>query len=207
MRQYPPYLWYLLRHKWYVFVEAVKEGIPWRGFMHDMSKLRPSELIPYARFFYNKSRRDKTGYYKPTDTGDPAFDYSWFLHTRRNDHHWQHWVLPLDEAGYKILPMSEGARVEMMCDWKGAGRAQGTSNENNEWYKANGHKLQLHPETRAWIEEYIGYDPLAHAVELYGISANVAKSYFRSVLEVNISEQSAINLIRHYLEAELQQIL
>lgn len=71
--------------------------------MHDMSKFSPDEFIPYARYFYdNRSDinkgRDSTGYYKPTDTRDKAFDFAWLLHQKRNRHHWQWWMTPLDES-------------------------------------------------------------------------------------------------------------
>lgn len=158
MRAYLKYLSYVLRHKWFVFVECCKEGIPWRGIVHDLSKLLPGEFIPYARYFYGREdtiRRDKTGYYKPTDTGDKAFDFAWLLHQKRNKHHWQWWILPEDEGGVKVLPMPEVYRKEMICDWKGAGKAQGKKgpNECREWYQVNKTKMQLHPETRKWIEQ------------------------------------------------------
>ena len=54
--------------------------------------------------------------------------------------------------------------LEMICDWVGAGKAQGHFSpkddryfETRNWYRANGNKMQLHPTTRAWIELYIGY--------------------------------------------------
>lgn len=162
MKRYLVYLVYVLRHKWFVFLECCRLGIPWRGVVHDLSKLRPSEFLPYARFFHNpdgsrRQVRSKTGYYKPTDTGDAAFDFAWFCHQKRNDHHWQWWVLPEDVSGVKVLPMSHVARLEMLADWRGAGRAQGTP-DTLAWYRSNGHKLQLHPETRQWVEGVLASD-------------------------------------------------
>ena len=124
------YLKYVLRHKWYVFLECVKLGIPIRGITHDLSKFLPDEFIPYALHFYGgiKTGRDETGYYKPTDTGDPDFEMAWLLHQKRNDHHWQWWILPEDDGGTKILEMSEGACKEMLADWRGAGKAT-----HSEW--------------------------------------------------------------------------
>jgi len=146
------YASYVLRHKWYVFIEACRLGIPWLGIIHDWSKLRPSEWIPYANFFYGYNPRDETGYYKPTDTGNAAFDFAWLLHQKRNKHHWQWWVLPEDEGGIKVLEMPLKYRKEMLADWRGAGRAQGTP-DTSKWYATNHHKMRLAPETRAWIEE------------------------------------------------------
>lgn len=149
------YASYLFRHKWYVFIECCKLGIPWRGLVHDLSKFLPSEWIPYANYFYKPKQRDETGYYKPYDTGDKAFDYAWLLHQKRNKHHWQWWILPNDDGGVEILPMPDEYRKEMLADWRGAGRAQGYGDNTKEWYKVNRNKMQLHPETRAWIEKHL----------------------------------------------------
>lgn len=224
MNKYIAYLKYIIRHKWFVFIECCRMGIPLRGAIHDMSKFLPSEFFPYARHFYGKKVRDKTGYYKPTDTGDPAFDHAWFLHQKRNAHHWQYWIFPDDEAhgwlvqgpgdgyeptsvvgengkirltvlpseqaaewlsfpeakqtrdcdygfqGYvpeqsykvsryvsdllnsrpKVLPMPKNVMKEMLADWRGAGRAQGTPN-TKAWYEANCKKMLMHPDTKTWI--------------------------------------------------------
>jgi hypothetical protein len=153
MNKYFHYLWYVLRHKYYVLIECWRYGLYWRGIKHDFSKLWPSELIPYAHFFNGQilKRRSDSGYYKPTDTGDANFDHAWFLHQKRNDHHWQWWVFPDDVEGVKIKPMSKEARLEMWCDWRGAGRAQGTP-DTAKWWLLNNKKLQIHPETREWVD-------------------------------------------------------
>lgn len=52
MRSYLLYLRQVLRHKWYVFWECCKLGIPLLGIVHDSSKFLPSEFFPYARWFY-----------------------------------------------------------------------------------------------------------------------------------------------------------
>lgn len=158
------YLSYIIRHKYFVFIEAYKLGIPWLGFWHDWSKLRWSEWGPYANHFYGKegtktgihTGRDKTGYYKPTDTADTAFDFAWLLHQKRNRHHWQWWVLPEDSGGVVLMKMPWRYEVEMFADWRGASRAQGSKSTVLEWYTANKDKMQLHPNTRAWIEWRLG---------------------------------------------------
>jgi hypothetical protein len=152
------YLWYVIRHKWFVYIEARKLGIGWLGLLHDWSKLKPSEFMPYAMFFYgprSKKVRDDTGYYKPTDTGDQAFDFAWLLHQKRNKHHWQWWVLPEDEGGIKAIEIPERYMKEMLADWRGAGRAQGTP-DTRRWYDKNKHKMTLHTKTRTWVERELG---------------------------------------------------
>lgn len=148
------YAKYLLRHKWFVALECFKEGLIWMGIIHDWSKFLPSEFFPYANFFYSDRVRGSTGYYKPTDTGNAEFDFAWLLHQKRNDHHWQWWVLPEDGGGMKVLRMPQDVLTEMVCDWCGASRAQGFNGKSDtiEWYKTYKGKMSLHPQTREMVE-------------------------------------------------------
>jgi hypothetical protein len=151
-----------MRHKWFVFLACLKLGVPLRlAIFHDISKFRPSEWFPYVNFFHVKksSIRDKTGYYKPYDTGDKEFDFAWLLHQKANKHHWQWWILPMDEEGIQVLEMPNVYIREMICDWIGAGMAQGTP-DILAWYKVNKHKLQLHPDTRWEVERILAWTAL-----------------------------------------------
>ena len=156
--KYLRYLNYLLRHKWFVFLTCCQYRLVWLGIVHDWSKFLPSEFIPYARHFYGnpgiREGRDESGYYKPTDTGDKAFDFAWMLHQKRNKHHWQWWVLPGDEGGSTVLEIPRSYLLEMLCDWMGAGRVQGTKGASY-WYTKNRCKLQLHSATRAFVERIL----------------------------------------------------
>jgi hypothetical protein len=162
---YHEYLWYVLRHKYHVAIECFKEGLYWQGLTHDLSKFRPSEFIPYARHFHGPRKnlskpRDSTGYYKPTDTGDKAFDEAWRLHVLRNAHHWQHWcVAEADESRSPTsVPFEIPARFlrEMICDWKGAGKAQGNKTSTKEWYLAHAKNMVFHNRTRIRLEGLLG---------------------------------------------------
>lgn len=154
------YLSYVIRHKWYVLKECFSYGLFWRGVKHDWSKFLPSEWFPYVHHFYGsenraeKIKRDETGYYKPTGVSK-VFDRAWLHHIHYNDHHWQHWLLVQDEDEDKILQMPTNALWEMVCDWRGAGRAQGHS-DIIPWYKKHKEKMQLHPLSREFVELLIG---------------------------------------------------
>lgn len=163
--QFYSYLKYILKHKYYVMISCFNHRMIWRGVLHDLSKFRPSEFIPYAQYFYNKDGskkdiRDESGYYKATGTPDIKFNFAWLLHQKRNRHHWQWWILPEDDGGIKVMSMTPEFRKEMLCDWIGAGRACGSIKspdddmylETREWYKKNKCNMVLHTETRAWIE-------------------------------------------------------
>lgn len=154
------YLRYVLKHRFWVWVACTKSGLWWRGFWHDWHKFLPSEWFPYAEHFHGKNakqRRDETGYYKPTDTGDSAFDMAWLRHAHRADHHWQWWTQATDEGGLKVYEMSERARLEMVCDWIGASMAQGHGGEEGvrEWWKKNEARIFLGPKTRVWVEDVL----------------------------------------------------
>ncbi len=139
MLKYFKYLSYIIRHKWFVLIECCKMDIVWLGIIHDWSKLRPSEFFPYAEYFYGKN------------SDEDAFDFAWLLHQKRNKHYWQWFLLPEDNGGTKVLPMYEQYRVEMLCDWVGAGKALGTP-DTKKWYQENKTNIQLHPETRGRLE-------------------------------------------------------
>ena len=160
MRRYLSYLSYILKHKWYVMIECFKEGLYLQGILHDLSKLRPSEFIPYAKFFHNidgslRQVRDKTGYYKPTDTGDINFDYAWFLHQKRNSHHWQYWCFPDDKKSVKTVVIPNRILLEMICDWKGAKKVQGSNSTILGWWELNKDKMNFHLSTKKKIEDLL----------------------------------------------------
>ncbi|MFA7120242.1 MAG: DUF5662 family protein [Bacilli bacterium] len=165
--RYRAYLGYVLRHKWYVLGAAWELGIPLRGLLHDLSKFRPSELIPYARYFYEpdgspriRQEEKKTGYYQAAGSGDPDFDRAWLLHQHRNPHHWQHWLLRLDDGGVsRPLRMPPEYVLEMVADWKGASLAQGYGPDVFPWYQDHRHLMILDEGTAADIEVLVGaYD-------------------------------------------------
>jgi hypothetical protein len=156
------YVPYVARHKWFVFLEACKLGIFWRGIVHDNDKLLPSSLIPYAHRFGGpqgiKFGRDKTGHYNATRCGDDRFEMALFRHLHSNDHHWHSWVRVEASGEVAPMPMDTGAWKELVADWRGASRAQGTTGTALGWYKANRNNILLHKDTRALVEKEIGYD-------------------------------------------------
>lgn len=159
------YLKYILRHKFFVLQECYKEGILLRGILHDLSKFRPSEWIPYADYFYGKYPSVKDVYgdarihiSKFKETVEEEFNEAWLKHIHSNPHHWQYWILREDNGSIRVLPMSDEYRKEMLADWKGAGKAINGYDDTLNWYKKNRKNIILHPETREWIEDELGYE-------------------------------------------------
>ena len=122
MNKHIKYLKYLARHKFFVMQECFRVGLWWRGIAHDISKFTPTEWFPYVETFYGDkpSPRDHSGAYDPLKIGGD-FDYAWLSHQHNNPHHWQYWMLRGDDGWTKTLPMPHKYRLEMLCDWRGAG--------------------------------------------------------------------------------------
>ncbi len=146
------YLRYIVEHKWFVFVECCRLGVPLLGLVHDLSKFLPGEWTPYALSFYGPWKyKERPRWLKL------AFDLAWNRHQKVNKHHWQAWVLLEDDGGIIPLPMPDKYRRELLADWKGAGRAVGKP-DTKAWYleqRAKGRQV-FHPDTRTWIEEMLG---------------------------------------------------
>lgn len=143
------YLRYILIHKWYVMRECFKYGLIWRGIVHDLSKLLPSEFVAYREYFY--------GDLSHTDECATNFDYAWNTHQKRNKHHHQYYLLKNDDGVLHPLEMPINYRREMVADWRGAGIAINGKDEVLSWYTKNKDKMILAPITRKWVEMEIGF--------------------------------------------------
>lgn len=146
---YLNYLWYVIRHKWWVLVASFKVGSSiWLAIVHDLSKFRPSEFFPYARYLFDK-RKVKPPHFM-TD-----FEVAWNHHQKRNKHHWQYWVLERNSTNVKTIEMPKRFAKEMVADWMGAGRAITGKWDIKEWYEKQNEYMTLHPETRKYVESLI----------------------------------------------------
>lgn len=144
---YLRYLWSLLRHKWFVFVAGRRLGVGvWQLLIHDLSKFSSAEFGPYARRFGG-------GRGGAIDHSADAQEWcdAWRHHWTHNPHHWEFWV----NDGTPLLMPDRYVR-EMVADWCGAGRAYTGRWEVAAWYAANRDRYQLHPATRARVEQVIG---------------------------------------------------
>ena len=144
------YLKYILWHKWYVFLECCRMGIPWLGIIHEWGKLTPSEFIVHIRVYYGSDGRAISNY-----TGDQRLDSAWLFHQRRHKHHWQWWVMIGKDGRVKAIEMPDKYRRELLADWRGAGVVQGRP-DTATWYREHNGEMNLHPETRQWLETQLG---------------------------------------------------
>lgn len=148
------YFLYLLRHKWYVCVACFKVKLYWQGIIHDWTKIRPCEWFPYVDHFYGKCQQV-----------DIKYDEAWLHHIHNNRHHHEHWIIPsqgvADEKNgmFKphnaVLPMPHRYVLEMICDWWGAGKAQGVNDTTLDWYRKNRYNMILHSDSRELLERLL----------------------------------------------------
>lgn len=152
---------YILRHKWFVFRECCRLGIPWLGIIHDWSKFLPDEWIAYARFFYANAPEDRIaqrqcpGYTGPTaESVREAFDVAWLRHQHRNRHHWQYWLLVNDTEAAQSIPIPDHYLREMAADWIGASAARGA--DVREWWNAHGSRVSMRERDYETFKRYLG---------------------------------------------------
>lgn len=149
--KYVKYLFYVLKHKYYVFKYGLKFKVPIINLIiHDWDKFLPSMIVSYTNYFYNKE--NKKGYlHQPMD--NDQFDLSWLQHIHYNKHHWQHWILQNDTDGLKVLKMPEVDCLEMIADWYGAAEAQDNPYVKG-WYLKHYQDIKLHTETRNFVNQH-----------------------------------------------------
>lgn len=144
MKTYWDYFKYVCNHKKNVFIEAMKLGLFFHAFTHDMTKFCPSEFIPYAKYFYKSSKTEAEGKRQKAE-----FDRAWLIHQNRNPHHWDHWV---DAQGI-AFEMPEYHVKCIIADWRGMSRKFGDN--TYEWYMKNKPVMILHPATIVKIERIL----------------------------------------------------
>lgn len=149
------YLSYVLRHRWFVFVECLRFGIVWRGLVHDLSKFLPSECFPYVDYFYGEKWPSGAAHVEAKE----RFDVAWLKHQHRNPHHWQFWRLREDDGGTKLIQMPPAYVKEMLSDWRGAARAKGFDSIST-WYAENRGRMELHENTRDLLHSLMSPEEL-----------------------------------------------
>jgi len=162
MNHYFKYAKYLIKHCWYVRKMCWKNGLYWQGLVHDLSKWRPSEFIPYARFFYGDYPEELNMYekiyhwtLKTKKDIQHDFDVAWLKHIHRNPHHWQYWILLEDSGGEIAMEMPEKYVKEMLCDWWGASVATGNGGNSKDWYEKVKKDTKMADSTQKYFEKAV----------------------------------------------------
>ena len=139
------YLLYVLKHKWYVYQAGKVLAVPfWRLLIHDLSKFGADEWFPYVDYFYGGGKESGSPYKKA------VFEVAWQHHWRNNKHHPEYWAKgkTLSQAS---VPMPLDYVREMVADWYGAGKTQG-STDCWTWYLQNWHNYPIQHNSRLTVE-------------------------------------------------------
>lgn len=139
------------KHKWYVFLNCCKAGIPLRGVLHDLSKYSPIELFESVKYYQ--------GDRSPIEAckEDKGYSNAWLKHKGRNPHHYEYWQDNFDMGGTPLqMPYKDA--LELVCDYIGAGMAyQGKdkfsySAEFDWWLNKKSKGISMHPHTILFID-------------------------------------------------------
>ena len=135
------------KHRFRVFVNCVKCGIPWRGFIHDLSKFTPTEFFESVKYY--QGNRSPIGACRRA-TG---MSKAWLHHKGRNKHHIEYWQ---DEecAEHPLMPYKFA--VECVCDKLAATRTYAGKNYSRDlpllhWVRY-GSKVSGNPLTLKFVE-------------------------------------------------------
>lgn len=136
------------KHKRLVFYNAIRLGIPLRGFLHDFSKYRFVEFLPSVKYFDGKK--------SPTikERENIGFSYISVNHSNRNMHHYQAWIdYELDH--FIIHAMDYKYALEYVCDTLAATRVYtGKKNYVKNCINYLGERIDkylMHPHTKEFI--------------------------------------------------------
>ena len=139
----------ITKHRFLVFKLCIKAGLPWRGFVHDLSKYSPTEFWESAKYY--------VGYKSPIQVAREEREYSkaWLHHKGRNKHHEEYWYDFNAPVKAPVIPYKY--TVEMLCDNLSAGMTYKGKNFKKEdplWYWKNVKNKELfHPKMQLFFED------------------------------------------------------
>lgn len=131
------------KHKYYVFKNCCKLGIPFQGLVHDLSKFSPVEFLESVKYYQGTS--------SPIDACKKEKGYSnaWLHHKGRNRHHYEYWQDNFDNGGTPLL-MPFDCALEMFADCIGAAQAYlgkdfSFEKEWSWWLNKKAKGIAMHP--------------------------------------------------------------
>ena len=185
------------KHRFFVFLNCCRCGIPWRGFVHDLSKYSPKEFIISARNYSGKrspianERIEENGYSK-------AFIH----HTRKNRHHYEYWV-DVTLGDIVLSPMPYKFALECCCDIISASRVYNGKNFTRDLPLAFHNRVKdrsmMHSATKEFINEVL---------TRYKDSGfkNIKKRYTKALYKVTLAKYPITEVIPVYSkEKKLEQ--
>ena len=122
------------KHRLLVFKLCIKAGIPWRGFVHDLSKYSPTEFFESVKYYVG----DKS----PIMLAklDIGYSKAWLHHKGRNKHHYEYWYDYSLSKPEVVMPLKYFK--EMICDNLAAGLTYQGKNWTKEYQLSYWNKVK-----------------------------------------------------------------
>ena len=168
VRNFFSHLFLVLRHKWRVFVNCAKCGLFFRGLVHDLSKLSPTELFESVKYYQ--------GNRSPIGAARRAKGYSvaWLHHKGRNKHHIEYWT-DSECNEHPVMPYKYA--VECVCDKLAATKTYAGKNYDKsmplEHWQRRGRQVEGNELTKVFL------DRVFVDVSLHGENYVLNKRYMR----------------------------
>ncbi len=166
------------KHKWRVFINCCKCGIPFRGIIHDLSKFTPTEFFESVKHF--QGNRSPIGACRRA-TGK---SYAWLHHKGRNKHHIEYW---LDDECTEHPLMPYKYAVECVCDKLAATRVYAGKNYSTDLpllhWNRYGNRVNGNPLTMKFVEEV--FIDVKDNGEEYVLSKKYMKEKYQSICMID----------------------
>lgn len=168
------------KHRWYVFKLSIKAGIPFRGFVHDLSKYSIDEFWVSAKYY--------DGHKSPIHVMRQRLGFStvWLHHKGHNKHHFEYWEdLSRGERIGVFIPYKY--IVESICDKIAAGMAYKGKDWNNKepynyWMNVDRNNVVVkHPGSVEFMD--IVLKKISDEGLNFGLNSKYLKSVYKEVKE------------------------
>lgn len=163
----------ITKHRWVVFKLCCRIGIPWRGFIHDLSKYSPTEFFESIQYY--EGNRSPIVRARQTK----GYSEAWLHHKGRNKHHSEYWIDMNAPEQTPVMPYKYVA--EMLCDKLAAGIIyQGknwTKNYPLEYWKKERERLQINEKIKDFVTDFFTQ------VSINGINKTLTKKNIQELYE------------------------
>ena len=161
------------KHRAIVFYLSCKAGIPWRGFVHDLSKYSPIEFFESVKYYNGKHSpiRDCKQ--------EKGYSEAWLHHKGRNKHHFEYWYDYAGPVKTPVIPYKYA--VESICDCMAAGIVYSgkdwtKSTQYDYWTKSvESGKIIVNEKTKNF------YERVYKDISIYGINKVINKKNLKKL--------------------------
>ena len=144
----------ITRHRHQVMRNCIKAGVPFQGFMHDLSKYSPVEFLNGAKYYAGTRSPNEL------EREDKGYSEAWMHHKGRNRHHYEYWT-DYNPNTKKIEPVEMPLKYvkEMFCDRVAASKIYQGKNYTEahplQYFQNAKSRIVIHPKTAQLLESLL----------------------------------------------------